>query len=224
MGSFEPTAFEPTAFDMGAVVVVVPPDPTPGALPATSYARMMLALFPPGRLWRLVGSTLASTITACADELTRLHTRALDLIEESDPTTAYELLPEYERDLEIGVGVGTIAERRARVVARIVARQRYRPVDLRTALAPLLGQTPAAVTIIERSHAVAVTMGALDGREIFRFFVYRNPALPGSYYVASAQALLDAIKPSNTSGAVIESINMLCDDPYSLCDRDILGI
>jgi hypothetical protein len=75
--------------------------------------------------------------------------------------------------------------------------------------------------VLERSHA----QGGGDGRrrEIFRFFIYRDPALPGTYYLESAQALVDAIKPSHTQGHVIESVNFLCDDPHSLCDRDLLG-
>jgi hypothetical protein len=116
---------------------------------------------------------------------------------------------------------GTTAERRARVVAWLIARQRYRPADFQTTLAPLLGLDPSDVEVIERTAAFAASLG--DVREIFRFFIYRDPALAGTYYVESAQALVDRIKPSHTAGHVIESIDFLCDDPLSLCDRDLLG-
>jgi uncharacterized protein YmfQ (DUF2313 family) len=190
-------------------------------LSADAYARMLSALLPPGRVWRLVGeSLLQPLLLGSADELERLDARAGDLLKESVASTANELLPEYEAELDLEA-TGTVDERRARVVARLIARQRYRPVDFQTALAPLLGLTPAEVVVLERTHAMAVALG--DDREIFRFFIFRDPALPGTYYLASAQELVDQIKPSHTLGQLIESVNFLCDDPYSLCDRDLLG-
>lgn len=184
------------------------------------YQRMLGALLPPGK-WRLIGdAVLPALFLGCADELERIDGRAGNLLNESDPRTAVELLPEYERELELDEA-STTAERQARIVARLVARQRYRPVDFQTGLAPLLGLDAADVDVIETSHAMAVAMG--DVREIFRFFVYRDPGLPGTYYLDSAQEQVDAIKPSHTAGHVIESIDFLCDDPYSLCDRDLLG-
>lgn len=189
-------------------------------LTAGPYQRMMMALLPPGKLWRLVAGTLSALFLACADELARVDARATDLLRESDPRTAVELLPEYERELDLEEG-NTIAERQARIVARLLARQRFRPVDFQLALAPLLGQDAADVVVMERTHAMALAMG--DVREIFRFFIYRDPTLPGAYYVDSAQEQVDAIKPTHTAGHVIESIDFLCDDPFSLCDRDLLG-
>lgn len=320
-------------------------------LGAEAYARMMAALLPPGRLWRLVDGVLSKLLLACADELARLDARVDDLLDEADPRTASELIPEYERELgleptaggdvaatldastigietsgadwrailtateagaagnaivfdiliaegfpdaievrddevyldpggwtaaagTIGVlagagggpivwtvadleaainatsllvqvtspdgdpskelleqiekagtfsgGVDAVSESRARIVGRLVARQRYRPVDIQAALAALLGQAADDVVVLERSHAYA--SGVLgDDREIFRFFIYRDPAAPGDYYLESAQDLVNAMKPSHTAGHVIESTNFLCDDPYSLCDRDVLG-
>lgn len=180
------------------------------------YTRMLAALLPPGRVWRLVDSVLLKLLTASADELGRVDARAADLLDEAIPSTAVELLPEYESELGIDAAT-TIEERQARIVARRIARQRYRPADFVAALEPLLG----TVTVIETSHALAVAMG--DVREIFRFFIYRDPTDPGTYYLDAAQELVDAMKPSHTAGHVIESDDFLCDDPYSLCDRDILG-
>ena len=189
---------------------------------ADSYASALAALLPPGRLWRLLGAALLpKLLLGSADELARLDARAEVLRLESIPTNATELLSEYEAELEL-VATGTNAERRARIVARYIARQRYRPADFQLALAPLLGQLAAAVVVIERTPAQAVAMG--DAREIFRFFIYRNPASPGTYDLAGAQALITKIKPSHTLGYAIESINFLCDDPYSLTDRDLLGV
>jgi hypothetical protein len=75
--------------------------------------------------------------------------------------------------------------------------------------------------VIERTVAEALAMG--DVREIFRFFVYRDPTEPGAYFIESAQELVDAIKPSHTAGHVIESIEFLYADPHSLYGRDLMG-
>ena len=190
-------------------------------LTGDAYARMMKSLLPPGRLWRLVlTSILSRLLFACAEELARVHTRAEDLLRESDPRTTLELLPDFERQLDLP-STGTIEERRARVIARLVRRQRYRPVDFQVALAPLLGLPQEQLVVIERMREFCVAVG--DDREIFRFFIFRDPALPGEYFLESAQELVDKMAPSHTRGHVIESIAFKCDDPHSLCDRDILG-
>jgi hypothetical protein len=170
-----------------------------------------------------VASLISTLFAACADELGRFHARVSDLLEEADPRVALELLPDYESELDIE-STGTTGERQGRVVARTIARQRYRPTDFQTALAPLLLQAGVDVEyieILERTNAIAAAMG--DVREIFRFFIYRDPALAGPYYLDAAQELADSIAPSHTKGHVIESVDFLCDDEFSLCDRDILG-
>ena len=187
---------------------------------AKSYARVMTALLPPGKLWRLLSSTLEGLMLGCADELARIHARVGDLLNEMDPATASELLSDYEAELEL-VPATTVDERRANIVALEVRRQRFRPVDFQAALAPLLGLSPSDVVVVERSRDFAVAVG--DDREIYRFFLYRDPTLPGASFLASAQAQVDRMQPSHTQGAVIESINLLCDDSHSLCDRDVLG-
>lgn len=190
-------------------------------LAADIYARMQAKLLPPGKLWRLIGDALLpAVLLGSSDELARLDARGDDLINESDPRTAVELLPEYESEFDIEA-VGTTAQRQATITARTIADQGFRPVDVQATLAPLLGQLPAAVVIIERTHADAVALG--DARLIYQFYVYRDPALAGTYYLDQAQALLDEIKFSHTNGKVIESTDFLYDDPHSLYDRDLLG-
>lgn len=189
---------------------------------AAAYARMLKALLPPGKLWRLEPDSLISqALLAAADELARVGTRGADLVVESDPRTADELLPDFEADLGM-TAEGTLAERQARVVARLVRRQRVRPVDYQQALAPLLGQEAADVVVIERERAFALLVG--EDQEIYRFFVYRDPTEPGSYDLEGAQDLVDEMSHTHTKGQVIESIDFLCDDEFSLCDRDLLGV
>lgn len=185
-----------------------------------NYARMMAALLPPGRLWNLHAGSLVHLLLGCADELARLHGRVDDLLREMNPTTASELLPDYEAELALAPAP-TLEERRANIMALEVRRQRFRPIDFQVALAPLLGQPPADVAILERARDFAITVG--DDRQIYQFFVYRDPSLPGDAFLASAQAQVDRMQPSHVEGTVIESIALRCDDPHSLCDRDLLG-
>lgn len=182
--------------------------------------RMLASLMPQGKL-RLDGDgVLGSVLLASADELGRVDGRIDDLLNEADPSTAVELLPEYERELDL-VAAPSIPERRANIVALTVRRQGFRPADFQQALALLLGQDAGDVVVIERTRAQVIAMG--DDREIFRFFIYRDPTLPGTYFLASAQAMVDRMKPSHTAGYVIESTAFKVGDPHSIVGRDILG-
>lgn len=61
-------------------------------------------------------------------------------------------------------------------------------------------------------------------RIVYEWYVYRNPATSptGVADIAGAQLVIDKMKPAHTVGTVIESIALLCDDAFNLCDRDIL--
>lgn len=186
----------------------------------SDYARQMRQLLPPGRLWKLVGSWIDGLLLGAAEELQRVDDRGQALFYETDPRTANELLPEFEEEYGF-VAEGTLDERRARVVARELAEPRVRPADFQTALAPLLGQATEDVVVIERSSAQALAMG--DQREIYSFSIYRDPAAPGGYDLDAAQDLVNDMAHSHTKGYLIESVDFLCDDEFSLCDRDLLG-
>jgi hypothetical protein len=198
-----------------------------------AYGRLLVDLLPPGRLWKLLGDTLLKRfLLAPATELARVHERAVDLYREAFISTADELLEEWEADYDLAPAEGdTDAVRQARVLARMIQRQRVRPADYQSSLAGLLGQEVGDVVVIERTNASALAMGGPGTgptglgheREVYRFLIYRDPAEPGSYDLAGAQALIDEIHHSNTLGQVIESIDFLCDDEFSLCDRDLLG-
>lgn len=205
---------------------VSPPAETPGAVgqrTAEEYARVMARLLPPGRLWRLDAlATLVAAFRAAGDELERVSGRVLDLLSEGDPrtATAAELLPDFERVLGLD-GSGTEAERQAKVVARLTQDRGFRPADVAETLAPLLDLAIADVDVIERTTADQVVIDY--PREIYRYFVYRDPALSGTADIDAAQTQLELMEHSHTKGHVIESIDFECDDPFSLCDRDLLG-
>lgn len=91
---------------------------------AADYLSQLQALLPVGLAWpREPDSTLTKLLAGWADEFARLDTRAMRLIEEADPRTTEELLPDWERVLGLpdpcmpdGAG---LQQRRAAVTARL---------------------------------------------------------------------------------------------------------
>lgn len=65
-------------------------------------------------------------------------------------------------------------------------------------------------------------LGSQDQR--FFAFVYSDPSRRGTVNLKEAQRSMDRAKQGHTLITVGESRCFLCDDPYSLCDRDILGV
>jgi uncharacterized protein YmfQ (DUF2313 family) len=102
----------------------------PGPLPvlSTPHGRMLRALFPPGDAFDMeIGSTVSQTTEALGVELQRVEDRGADLTDEADPRTADETLSDWERvvglpDAQVPVISGVLAERRAAVTAKYVAR------------------------------------------------------------------------------------------------------
>ncbi len=95
---------------------------------ASDYARALRLLLPPGRLWDLEpDSELTAMLVAMADEFERVAVRGANLIEETDPRTASETLPDWEKmlglpDAQVLVIPSTIEERRVVVTAKYTAR------------------------------------------------------------------------------------------------------
>jgi uncharacterized protein YmfQ (DUF2313 family) len=66
-------------------------------LGGSSGVRTLKQLLPPGLLWNLEpDSVLYRVLSALSDEFDRVMTRSADLIEETDPRTATETLPDWE--------------------------------------------------------------------------------------------------------------------------------
>lgn len=115
-----------------------------------AYARQLKALLPRGRVWLdgwknersllTVAGTVAEPLTtyrvrtrihqvmlALSEELVRVEQRGYDLVEESDPRTADELLEDWERMLGIPDEIvteiaATVAERRLAILVKLVGR------------------------------------------------------------------------------------------------------
>lgn len=92
------------------------------------YRRNLQALLPQGRAWPTdKEAVLTKLLDGIAAGLARVHNRGIDLVAEADPRTTVELITDWERvcglpDDCAPAGGGTLAERRAAVVARITAR------------------------------------------------------------------------------------------------------
>lgn len=88
------------------------------------YLTMLKKLLPRGAAWQFgTGSKFSDLLTAFADELVRVHKRAVDLVKECDPRYTSELLAEWEKvaglpDPCTGA-LETQAERRDAIVARL---------------------------------------------------------------------------------------------------------
>ncbi|WP_424138155.1 YmfQ family protein [Roseomonas chloroacetimidivorans] len=90
------------------------------------YSVALLALLPRGRIWpRDPDATLAAVARGLAPSAQRLDGRAVALLTDAFPGTAYELLPEWEASLGLPDPCAgpspSLQQRRAQVVARLTA-------------------------------------------------------------------------------------------------------
>jgi len=92
---------------------------------AAEYLLQLQALLPTGSAWpRDADAGLTLTLESLAEELARIDARADDLVEEADPRTTSELLPEWERVAALPSPCVTEAQsvdqRRAALVAKLI--------------------------------------------------------------------------------------------------------
>lgn len=90
------------------------------------YLNTLQQLLPAGTAWpRDADAVLTKLLTAFADGLVRPHNEVVDLLFETDPRQALQMLPDFERvvgpDTCVDGGLTTLAERRAYAHARWTA-------------------------------------------------------------------------------------------------------
>ena len=89
------------------------------------YQRLLHHLLPPGRLWESLcqpGTQFGQLLLALAEELANIDGRAQNLIDEVNPLTATELLPEWETFVglpECGIEGQTDNQRRNAIKAKL---------------------------------------------------------------------------------------------------------
>lgn len=129
------------------------------ALTAADYREQFQSLLPPGPAWPRDTDVYTTRLFAgLAEEFTRVDYRAQQLIEEADPRTTFELLPDWERAAGLPDGCvsssGTelsTAQRRDALVGRLTMLGAQSPAYF-VALAASLGY---AITITEfEEHSV----------------------------------------------------------------------
>ncbi len=96
-------------------------------LTAADYLAELQGLLPPGDLAREPEAVLTRLLQAFADGLARTDALATGLIEEADPRTTVQLLPDWERvaglpDICVGGETQTLQERHAWLVSRLTMR------------------------------------------------------------------------------------------------------
>ena len=95
---------------------------------ADNYLSQLKALLPLGDLWdsfRQSGTLFSAFLDAFAQTFARIDARAEDLLDESDPRTTYELLPEWETEAGLPdtctTQADTIQERRDALVSKLTS-------------------------------------------------------------------------------------------------------
>lgn len=132
-----------------------------------AYARQLKQLLPGGALWNLdQESWLSRLFLGVAGELARVDARGGDLVNEWDPRTATETLPEWERILGLAPA-GSTAARRAAVVRAYLARG---------------GQTPAYFVELAARLGFVATVTETDPH------TWRLDVAPGSYSLTTTEA------------------------------------
>ncbi len=91
-----------------------------------AYLQLLQSLLPQGIIWpRDPDSTLGRLLHALAQDLARLDQRSDDLLDEADPRTCFELLPDWERVCGLPDVCSELGEnldrRRAAVTAQLTA-------------------------------------------------------------------------------------------------------
>ncbi|AHY43816.1 YmfQ family protein [Stutzerimonas decontaminans] len=122
------------------------------AMSGDDYRQQLTALLPPGPAWQPEANAFPEALLAgFAAGLASAHRRADDLVNEADPLTVHELVPDWERVMNLPdpcLGPSPALEDRKRAI-----RQRF---------AELGGQTP------ERYEQIAVSQGYANARVIER--------------------------------------------------------
>lgn len=90
---------------------------------ATAYARQLKHLLPPSRFWDTrAASTIGKVLLGLADGLSRVDLRVQDMLREWNPSTADEMIEDWEALFSITPDTADLALRRRTVVQRLVSR------------------------------------------------------------------------------------------------------
>ena len=171
---------------------------------ADDYAVAQRRLLPRGLIWLTEKtSALFALFLGFGDEWTRLDQRFLDLIEESDPRTTTELLPDWERFAGLpdpcAPAPVTLAERREALSAKLVATGGQDALYF-IEVAANLG---VVITITEQQHGLPFRCGSsrcgdpMNGESSVFHWLVDGPAATPADTRARLICQFDRIEPAH---------------------------
>jgi hypothetical protein len=94
------------------------------------------------------------------------------------------------------------------------------------------GETAGGDWVISVANGSAVNLTELrlmvsndiDSAQIYNFYAFRDPLLSGTPDLIEAQRLFHRTALAHMNAKVIQSMSFIVDDPYSLVDRDPVGV
>lgn len=168
--------------------------------------RVLSQLLPRGAVWLLEAqSWITQTLLALSDELNRVQVRGLDLLAETDPQTATETLPDWERVLGLpdsaitSIPVTTAARRQA--ITQQLVRQGGQNAAFFVSLAGFCGYT---VTVVDNYGATILRSGFRSGSRCYGAawaYVWRldvQPPTGSALTHAELEAIIKRAAPAHT--------------------------
>lgn len=175
-------------------------------LSADAYARQLKQLLPRGLVWKLdPASWLSKLLLGISDELARIDARSDDLLNEWDPRTAFETLPEWERMMRIPdgcLGVSTVtSERQAAVTAKWIARGGAAPtyfigVAARLGIVATIDELAPYTWRLNVNLAQSTSLTIVS--YIFRTGTARTPDPLTNISSAAFECVMNRLKPAHT--------------------------
>lgn len=150
-------------------------------LAGSDYADAMRRHLPRGKIWRAISAAfgIAQVNDGLGPELSRAHNRLLDVLEEADPQTTTELLPGWERILDLPDPCDpsppvTIADRRLLAHAKLIARGGLqKPIIQQVILAAGYDSTEIQIPTLFRADESASGERLYDDTYALVWFVWR---------------------------------------------------
>lgn len=187
----------------------------------TKYGALFWSLLPPGRVWAYFFGKLDDLIEAIAVDFQAVEDRVHKFVLETRGATAVETIEDWEASYGLEVDEGApLAQRQALVAAKERA-QDITPRGYLELVAPLLACAPEDLVYIELETTGQAAR--LHPTDVYVGHIYRDPALPGTFDLVKAQALLDQKTQAHLRHKIIESVALRVDDPHSLVDRDLMA-
>ena len=194
-----------------------------GSTDADRFARALATLRGP-EITSADGTLVAEDLRVFGQMLADARARTLTAVDQAHPGRATELLSELETEHGLAVGNGLSVETRQR---RLLAKYRARNAGDRLSLLRTIRTVAAEAQIVAVG---ASRVAGTDPRAVFRFVVllseahWNDTALRASLDALLAQQTTSHASWIHTVGDGTDLDPFRCDDPDSLCDRDVFAI